>query len=66
MKYKWQLDHLKYEPDQSTHGRDKEGVKITVDLRKPCSSKIIDMVGQPQLRRKAANLMISSPRDLCA
>ena len=31
------IDHLKYEPDLSTHARDK-GVKIAVDLRTPCKT----------------------------
>ena len=34
------IDHLKYEPDLSTHARDK-GVKIAVDLRTPCSMPIV-------------------------
>ena len=33
------FEHLKYEPDLSTHARDKGGVKIQMDCGTPCSTR---------------------------
>ena len=35
------FDHLKVEPDMSTHAIDKWEIEIAVDLRTPCSMPIV-------------------------